>query len=155
MSDQAGFGSFDEMLNLEGNLIAFEFTMSDPKERVIDSNVGGEPMIFQSGTGEMLPALEEVLLKMAAGEKRRVVLSPSQAYGEVLPSEYRDFPEEMIPPEARQVGRKVMSRSPDGEERTLDVVAVENGKVTLDFNHPLAGMTLVFDVKVISNDPLR
>lgn len=155
MTDNPEFGSFEEMLSIEGNLIAFEFTMRDEKEVIIDSNVGKEPMIFQSGAGEMLPALEEALLKMPIGELQRVVLSPEQAYGPVVPAAFRDFPAEMIPEAARQVGRKVMSRSPQGEERMVDVVAVENGKVTLDFNHPLAGMTLYFDVKVISNEPLR
>lgn len=155
MKNNPEFGNFEEMLNIEGNLIAFEFTMRDEKEVIIDSNVGKDPMIFQSGTGEMLPALEEELLKMPVGELTRVVLTPEQAYGPVVPAAFKDFPEEMIPEAARQVGRKVMSRSPQGEERMIDVVAVNDGKVTLDFNHPLAGMTLYFDVKVVSNEPLK
>ena len=156
MSDKPeNFGEFEEMLNLGGHLIAFHFTMRDEKEVVIDSNVGKDPMIFQTGVGEMLPAIEEALLKMDVGITQRVILSPEQAYGEVVKEAYKDFPAKMIPEDARQVGRKIMSRAPDGEERMVDVVAVTDETVTLDFNHPLAGMTLLFDLKVVSNEPLR
>ncbi len=156
MSDKPEvFGEFEEMLNLEGSLIAFEFTMRDAKEVEIDSNVGKEPMVFQSGVGEMMQAVEDALVAMEVGEAKRITVSPEDAYGEVSPEAFREFPADMIPEEARQVGRKVMSRGPDGEERMVDVVGVTDEMVTLDFNHPLAGMTLFFDLKVISNDPLK
>ena len=155
MSNDPEIKEFDHMFNLEGRLIAFEFTMSDEKEVEIDSNVGKNPMIFQSGIDEMMPAVEEALLKMEIGEAKRITLTPEQAYGEVMQKAFRKIPINNIPEAAREVGRKVMSRAPDGEETMVDVVAVTDEFVTLDFNHPLAGMTLFFDLKLISNDALR
>lgn len=155
MSEKPMFGEFEEMLNLDGKLIAFEFTMLDAKEVVIDSNVDKEPMVFQSGVGDMMPAVENALLEMQVGESRRIVVPPEEAYGPVTVEGFKDFPIDSVPEEVRQIGRKVMSRAPDGEERMVDVVGVTDDTITLDFNHPLAGMTLFFDLKVISSDSLR
>lgn len=138
----------------QGNLIAFEFTLSLAGGRELDSNVGGEPMIFQVGEGEMLPALEEELKDMKPEETKKVILSPEKAYGLHTPDHFKEFPLQAIPPEARQVGRKVMSRGPDGKEREVDVVDIRGETVVLDFNHELAGMTLHFDIKVLANDPV-
>ena len=138
----------------QGNLIAFEFTLSLPSGRELDSNVAGKPMIFQVGAGEMLPALEEELKDMQPDETKKVVLPPERAYGDHTPAAFKEFPLEAIPPEARQVGRRVVSNGPDGTEREVDVVEIRDDKVVLDFNHDLAGMTLHFDIKVLANDPV-
>ena len=155
MTDTPESNPFEEIIKVEGNLIAFEFTMRYETGQEIDSNVGGEPMVFHSGAGEMLPALEEALLKMAVNETASITLTEDQAYGPVTEHAFKEFPLEMIPEEARQVGRKVMSRAPDGTETMVDVVDIKGDKAVLDFNHPLAGQTLIFDVKVLSNEPLR
>ncbi len=139
----------------QGNLIAFEFTLFIEGGQEVDSNVGGEPLIFQVGAGEMMPALEEQLVTMEAGESRSIVLPPEKAYGPILAEAIREFPLASIPEEARAVGRKVMARAPDGSEQMLDVVEIRGDQVALDFNHPLAGETLRFDVKILSNDPCK
>ena len=97
----------------------------------------------------MLPALERAFLKMEEGESRSVVLSPEEAYGPAKAEAFCEFPLESIPEKARQVGRKVMGRAPDGSESMFDVVAIRGHKVVLDMNHPLAGQTLRFDIKLL------
>ena len=92
---------------------------------------------------------------MEAGESATVVLPPEQAFGPIRDEEMRTFPLDSIPEETRQVGRQVMVRSPEGEERMLEVVAIHGDKVTIDFNHELAGQTLRFEIRVVSNEPLR
>jgi FKBP-type peptidyl-prolyl cis-trans isomerase 2 len=145
----------DDLLGeAQGNLIAFEFTLSLPGGRELDTNVGGKPMIFQVGAGEMLPALEEELAAMQPEETRTIILPPTKAYGLHTEQHFKEFPLEAIPSEARQIGRKVVSRGPDGTEREVDVVDIRGDKIVLDFNHELAGMTLHFDVKVLANDPV-
>ncbi len=156
MSDDAPIKEIDTLLNQsQGNLIAFEFTIfiEGGQDQEVDSNVGGEPLTFQVGAGEMMPALEEQLVTMEAGESRSIVLSPEKAYGPIHAEAIREFPLDSIPEEARQVGRKVMCRAPNGSEQMLDVVEIRGDKVALDFNHPLAGETLRFEVKILSNDP--
>jgi len=155
MNNQPKFDEFEQVLNFDGSLITFEFTMMDKGEVVIDSNVGKSPMIFQSGIGEIMQVIEDTLISMPVGEAKRIIVPPEDAYGEVLVEKFKEFPIEMIPKEARKVGRKVMSRKPDGTEEMVDVVSITDNVVTLNFNHTLAGMTLLFDLKVISNDPLN
>lgn len=137
----------------QGNLVAFEFTLTLENGREIDSNVGETPMVFQAGAGEMLPALEEELLQLEVGQTKTIVLPPERAYGPIRKEAFREFSLEAIPVEARQVGRKVATRGPDGSEQMLDVVEIRGDKVVIDFNHPLAGQTLRFDVKLLANDP--
>lgn len=139
----------------DSKLIAFYFTMSLASGKELDSNRGGEPMVFQSGIGEMLPAVEEQLVSMEPGQAATIILPPERAYGPVLEQEMRRFPLNQIPDEARQVGRKIMARSPSGEERMLDIVAIEGDEVVIDFNHDLAGQTLKFDLEVVSSEACR
>ena len=154
MTDRPDLSELGNMIEVEGNLIAFHFTLKDPKGIEIDSNVGKDPMIFQTGTDQMLPALEEVLITMEVGESRSVMIPVAQAYGEVTEKAYKKFPLDSIPAEAREVGRKVCTRSRSGEEETFDVVGIHGDEVTLDFNHPLAGLDLYFDVTIVSNESL-
>ena len=155
MADTPENDPFDLEIQVKGNLISFEFTLSYASGQEIDSNVNGEPMVFQTGAGEMLPALEEELLKLNVDKTATITLTEDQAYGPVTEEAFKEFPLDMIPEEARAVGRKVMSRAPDGSETMVDVVDIKGDKVVLDFNHPLAGQTLVFDVKILANEALR
>ncbi len=154
MEDKPEFNPLEQLLHVEGHLISFEFTLRLDNGEIIDSNVGKEPMSFQSGAGDMLPALEEALIPLQVGETKTVTLAPEKAYGPIVDEAFREFPLEAIPEEARQVGRKVMSRAPDGTEAMVDVVEIRGDKVVLDFNHPLAGQTLCFDVKIVANELL-
>lgn len=135
--------------------IVFEFTVWDETGEKLGSNVGEKPRIFELGAGEVLPALEAELAEMETGETRSVVLSPRDAYGPIEEDAFREFPLESIPEQARQVGRKVSGRAPDGSEDLFDVVEIRGDKVVLDMNHPLAGRTLRFEVKVLNRQLSR
>ena len=135
-----------------GDLIAFEFTVYGEGGEELGGNVGENPRIFQVGTGEMLPALEKKLAGMGVGERASIVLSPEDAYGPISKEACREFPLEAIPEQARQVGRKVMGRAPDGSEDVFDVVEIRDATVVIDMNHPLAGRTLRFEVKVLHSN---
>jgi FKBP-type peptidyl-prolyl cis-trans isomerase SlyD len=132
-----------------GDLIAFEFSVFDQAGERLGSNVGGRPRIFEAGAEEVLPALEKQLMEMAEGESRTIVLSPEDAYGPVETEAFREFPLESIPEEARQVGRRVVGRTPDGCEDIFDVVEIRETTAVIDMNHPLAGRTLRFEVRVL------
>jgi FKBP-type peptidyl-prolyl cis-trans isomerase 2 len=132
-----------------GRLIAFEFQVLGEAGDLLGGNVGGKPRIFEVGAGEMLPALERQLAEMEENETRSILLPPEDAYGPIDPAAFREFPLESIPEQARQVGRKVTGRAPDGSEDLFDVVAVLDDKVVLDMNHPLAGRTLRFEIRVL------
>ena len=97
----------------------------------------------------MLPAIEREILEMAENETRSILLPPEDAYGPIDPAAFRAFPLASIPEDARQVGRRVVGRAPDGSEDLFDVVEVRDDEVVLDMNHPLAGRTLRFEIKVL------
>jgi FKBP-type peptidyl-prolyl cis-trans isomerase 2 len=131
-------------------LVAFEFQVFGKAGEVLGGNVGGRPRIFEVDAGEMLPALETQIVAMTEGEARTIELPPEDAYGPIDPAGFRSFPVEGIPEDARQVGRKVVGRAPDGREDLFDVVALQDDQVVLDMNHPLAGQTLRFEIKVLA-----
>ncbi len=143
-----------QAMKVDGKLIAFEYTLSIGDGEIIDSNVGQTPMFFQTGVDEMLPDLEEALIRMEVGERKQVFIPPERAYGPITEKAHRVFPLASIPEKARRLGHKVMSRTPDGAERMVEVIALRDDKVVLDFNHPLAGQSLHFDVTVITSEQL-
>ena len=142
----------EQVMPQDLHLISFEYTLHIENGEKIDSNVGMEPLCFQSGLGQMLPALEAELIQLQAGETKIIILPPEKAYGLITEEAHREIPLTAIPEEARQVGSKVKYQAPDGAEETVEIIAIRDDIVVLDFNHPFAGNTLHFDVKVLSNE---
>lgn len=106
------------------------------------------PLTFALGDGTMLPKLEELLNGLEEGAEESMLLSPEQAFGEpdsgnVHRLDLADFD---TAPEAGQI---IGFTTPNDEEIPGMVVAVEDGKVTVNFNHPFAGHTLKFDIQVM------
>lgn len=153
MEDIAKLEGLMQAMKVDGKLIAFEYTLSTGNGEIIDSNVRQTPMFFQTGVDELLPDLEEALLSMAVGERKQVLIPPERAYGPITESPPR-VPAGIDTRKARRIGHKLMSRTRDGAERMVEVVAVGDDKVVLDFNHPLAGQSLHFDVTVITSEQL-
>ena len=132
-----------------GKRVSIEYTLTLEDDTKVDSNVGGEPLSFVHGERKILPALEEALTGMETGDSRRVVLSPEQGYGPEDPKLFQEVERERVPPEAQQKGTPLTARDASGQTYELRVQEVKEKTVVLDLNHPLAGKTLVFDVKVI------
>jgi FKBP-type peptidyl-prolyl cis-trans isomerase SlyD len=86
---------------------------------------------------------------MKAGESKQVTVAPEQAYGEVNPQAIQEVPIDQIPPDARKVGVQLQGKDGQGRMVTPKVTEVKEQVVVLDFNHPLAGKTLYFDVKIL------
>ncbi len=135
-----------------GSKVSLEFQMSLEDGTVVDSNLGKEPLHFEVGAGAVLPGLELALQGLRAGEEKRVVLYPEQAYGMPHPDAFESVPLERIPADHRTPDAVVEGEGPGGERRRFRVHEVREDAVVLDTNHPLAGKTLTFDVKVLSVD---
>jgi FKBP-type peptidyl-prolyl cis-trans isomerase SlyD len=90
---------------------------------------------------------------MRAGEAKRVEIPPADAYGVVDPTAEREVPKDAIPPEGRHVGAQLTAKTAAGETRYVRVKEVKEGTVVLDLNHPLAGKTLYFDVRILEVAP--
>ncbi len=144
----------EQLLQQEhGNLLAFEYTLRLDSGDIVESNIGAEPMVVQLGDGQLPPTLEQALAEAGEGESIDVVLSPEQAYGPRSEADCRQFPLDEIPAQARSVGRKLQAQAADGSELLVEVIAIEGDRVTIDFNHPLAGQTLYYQIKILNHEP--
>ncbi|RMH08178.1 MAG: peptidylprolyl isomerase [Nitrospirae bacterium] len=132
-----------------GQDVSIEYTLKLDNDQVIDSNVGGEPLTYTHGAKQIIPGLEEALEGMAVGETKHVTIAPEDGYGPVNPNAFQEVPKELIPPEALQVGTQLQGRDASGRIVHPRIAEIKENTVVLDFNHPLAGKTLHFDVKVL------
>jgi FKBP-type peptidyl-prolyl cis-trans isomerase 2 len=132
-----------------GKQISIEYTLRLDDGTTADTNVGAEPLVFEYGSGRILPALEEAMVGMKVDETKEVKLSAEQGYGPVNPEAYQTVELDAIPEEARQVGVVLVAQGSDGRQRTVRVHEVNAENVVIDFNHPLAGKNLNFDIKII------
>ncbi len=137
----------------EGMQVSLEYTLTLEDRTVLESNVGKEPITYRHGAHEIVPGLERSLEGLAKGAKKHVVVKPVDGYGEVDPKAVKEVNKAMIPEAARRVGAQLEAKNPDGETMFPRVTAVKDDTVELDFNHPLAGKTLHFDVTVLDVRP--
>jgi FKBP-type peptidyl-prolyl cis-trans isomerase SlyD len=136
-----------------GSKVELEYTLTDNDGNDLGSNRGGEPLSFIQGRQEILPGLEKALDGMRVGEEKKVTLKPAEAYGDVNPNAVKEVPKEQFPDETLTAGMDVVTLDESGERRTVRIKVIKDETVILDLNHPLAGKTLVFDVKVLGVEP--
>ncbi|HKZ07403.1 MAG TPA: peptidylprolyl isomerase [Methylomirabilota bacterium] len=137
----------------KGSTVRIEYTVTDEAGKLLDTNKGGKSLQFTHGRQEMLPGVERQLLGMHSGEEKKLVVTPEEGYGPIDPAAQTEIPREMVPLEAQEVGKRLLARNRSGPPRVVMVKEVKERTVVLDLNHPLAGKTLLFDVKVIGVDP--
>ena len=102
------------------------------------------------GAGQLIKGFEDALLDMSLNEKKTFTLSPEEAYGERDESLTNAFPRTDVPPEMNlEVGQTVLLTTPEGQQIPAQVVQIDDEKVTVDLNHPLAGESLTFEVEVV------
>lgn len=117
---------------------------------MIDSSQGREPLEFLQGAGNIIPGLEDELYGMEIGETRNVIVAAEDGYGELDPDAFMDVPREQFSPEIPlEVGVQLQLQDGNGQVMMARIDTVEADSVRLDFNHPLAGKELVFDVKIV------
>ena len=137
----------------KGSSVKIEYTLKDDKGAVLDTNSGKEALAFTQGAQQIIPGLDKALLGMKAGDSKKVTVNPEDAYGAVDPKAEAEVPKNTLPQGAAVVGTRLLARGQNGQPRPVTVKAVKDTTVLLDLNHPLAGMTLFFDVKVVSVEP--
>jgi len=131
-------------------VVTFHYTLRDPAGRVLDTSIGGEPITFLEGAGQIIDGLDEQLRFAPAGEKTRIQVAAAKAYGEHDPAQVQRVKRALLPIEG---GLGVGDQFQTGTDRYAPVVtvrAIEGDEVLLDANHPLAGVDLAFDVEVLA-----
>jgi FKBP-type peptidyl-prolyl cis-trans isomerase SlyD len=138
-----------------GSLVRFEYTLSDENGKILQSNKGKDPITYTHGRHELIPGLEKGLSGMEINEEKNFCVQPEEGYGPLDPNGFKEVPKTEIPTAAQKVGTALSARGAEGENRVVYVSEVKQESVILDFNHPLAGKTLNFDVKVLNIDPKK
>ena len=131
-----------------GVLVSIEYTLRDEAGKVIETNVGKEPLTYTHGAGQIVRGLEKELAGMKVGEQKKIQVKPEEGYGLPDPNGVQEILRDKIPAEAQQVGATLMTKGADGRSLPMRIQEIREKTVVVDFNHPLAGKTLHFDVKV-------
>ena len=124
--------------------------------RVVDTTEGRGPFHYVHGQGQLIPGLERELTGLHVGDSKEVAVRPADGYGEIDPAAFVEVPKEQLPKDvAPTVGMVLQGVNPDGRNFRAKINEVKDASVVLDLNHPLAGKTLNFQVKVtaISSAP--
>lgn len=136
-----------------GSKVSLEYTLSDDDGKVLDSNKGREPLTYVQGEQQIVPGLEKALAGMHQGEEKKVVVAPADGYGDVDPGAMAEVPKAMIPADALQIGTELVARNREGATRLVRIKEIKDETVIIDLNHPLAGKTLHFHVRVVGVEP--
>jgi FKBP-type peptidyl-prolyl cis-trans isomerase SlyD len=132
-------------------VVTMNFILKDDAGNVLDSTEGNEPFSFISGGNQILPKLEEKVGEMLIGSKKEVVLNPEDGYGIYQEDAVRivkrtEFPEDI------EIGKGMsfLAKSPQGKDMQFLVKEINGDDITVDFNHPLAGKTLHFNLELLN-----
>ncbi|HEX2932212.1 MAG TPA: peptidylprolyl isomerase [Candidatus Binatia bacterium] len=137
----------------DGMMVSLEYTQKGTDGKVMETSKGRAPLKYIHGKKMLPPGLEKELAGMKIGEQKRVTVKPEEGFGKVDPKAVQEIPKEKIPANALKVGAVVAARSPDGNVVPMTVKQIKEKTVVMDLNHPMAGKTLLFDVKVVDIQP--
>ena len=132
-----------------GSRVGIEYTLTDEGGKVLDSNKGQEPFTYTHGERQIVPGLESALAGKRAGDVTKVTVKPEDGYGKIDPKAQIEVGKERVPADIK-VGSELTGSTANGDTRSVRVKEIKDKSVVLDMNHPLAGKTLVFDVRVLS-----
>ena len=132
-----------------GKMISLEYTVKLEDGQPVDTNVGQDPLTYTQGANQIIRGVETAVEGMEVGQTKQTVVSPTDGYGNRDPNAVHEVPKAKVPQEAK-VGTMLHGKDASGREIRPTVSAIKDDTVVLDFNHPLAGKTLHFDLKVVN-----
>lgn len=131
-------------------VVSIYYTLTNASGEVLDTSPEGEPLSYLVGAGNIIPGLENALMGKAVGDELEVTVVAKDAYGESRPDMIQEVPVEAFQGVDKvEVGMQFNAAGPQGDVM-VSVTAVTDETVTVDANHPLAGLDLSFAVKVDS-----
>ena len=132
----------------ENKVVLIDYTLTDNAGEMIDSSEGAGPLAYLHGAGNIVEGLEEALMGKEAGDELKASIEPEKAYGERHEDMKQDVPKDLFGGvENIEVGMQFQSETDQGPV-LVTVVEISEEMVTVDGNHPLAGVHLNFDVTV-------
>ena len=133
-----------------GIFVSVDYKGTLANGEVFDTSRGRQPLEIQMGAGQLIKGFETELMGMALNEKKVFTLTPEDAYGQRDESLTQSFPRSEVPPGMNpQVGMTVGLTTPEGRQVPAQIVHLDDDKLTMDLNHPLAGESLTFEIEVV------
>jgi peptidylprolyl isomerase len=134
----------------DGNTVKVHYKGKLEDGTVFDSSQGRDPLEVKLGTNAVIPGFEKGLLGMEVGDKKTITISSEDGYGPrrdelIMEVEKSAFPENVTP----EVGLQLQMQREDGQTLPVTIAKIEDGKITLDANFPLAGKTLIFELELM------
>lgn len=133
---------------MTAQVIGFHYTLKDKEGVLIDSSEGQSPLLFLEGSGMIIPGLEKELVGLSIGDKRTVEVLAQDAYGEVVQDLIIEVNKSQFPEDADLKVGDQFQVNEEPSAPVFTVVSIAEELVTIDGNHPLAGVDLVFDVEL-------
>jgi len=132
----------------ENKVVTIEYTLKNDEGEVLDTSEGHQPMVYLHGGQNIIPGLENALTGKVVGDNLSVRITPEDAYGERDDSMKQEVSRDMFGDEDVEVGMQYHAEGPEGDMLVVTVIAASDTHVTVDGNHPLAGVFLNFDVEI-------
>ncbi|HSP88617.1 MAG TPA: peptidylprolyl isomerase, partial [Ignavibacteriaceae bacterium] len=134
----------------QNKVVSMNFTLKDENGNIIQATNAMEPFQFLSGNQQILPRLEEEIENMLIGSKKNIKIPAKEAYGEYNEESVQELSKNNFPKDVDlEIGMEFISNSPKGEHMPFVVKEINNENVTIDFNHPLAGINLEFNIELL------
>jgi FKBP-type peptidyl-prolyl cis-trans isomerase SlyD len=133
----------------KNSVVSIDYTLTSDTGEVLDTSQGGSPLVYLHGVGGLIPGMERGLEGKVSGDAFKIIVAPGEGYGEKRQELIQQVPRKMFSG-ANDIkpGMQFQAKTEQGPQ-VVTVVAADADNVTIDANHPLAGVTLHFDVKVV------
>ncbi|WP_457744746.1 FKBP-type peptidyl-prolyl cis-trans isomerase [Sulfurimonas sp.] len=131
----------------DNQVVSIEYEVRDG-ENVVDSNMGGAPLVFMYGKGQIIPGLENGIKDMSIGDKAEILVKPEDAYGEYNADATQEVPKDQFAGIDLAEGMTLYGQGEDGGTVQVIVKEIKDDTIIIDFNHPLAGKELMFSVAI-------
>ena len=133
--------------------VSIHYTLTNDDGEVLDSSIGDEALVFLQGSGNIISGLENAMVGKVVGDKFNVRIAPEDAYGELMEDMIQVISRDMFEGiDDIEVGMQFHADVSSGSG-IVTVVSIDDDNITIDGNHPLAGLALTFDVEVIDVRP--
>lgn len=136
----------------QGTKVKLHFSLALEDGSLIDSNFDKQPASFIIGDGNLLPGFESVILGLESGQKREFTIPPENAFGQHNPQNVQDVDRTNFAEDKLEIGAVFSFQNGDGELPGV-IIGIEDEKVMIDFNHPLAGQSILFTVEILQISP--
>ncbi|MBU0728585.1 MAG: peptidylprolyl isomerase [Proteobacteria bacterium] len=128
--------------------VAIDYCLTLESGEEIDRSEEGEPLSFITGSGMIIPGLEDQLLGMSIGESANIIVGPADGYGEFREDLCQTVPRSHFPPDVELIPGQFQAEGPNGPV-SFEIKSVTDEEVVADFNHPMAGKQLHFAIKIL------